>query len=63
MISAGICLFFRNHDVSPPEMAIAVEERGFDSLFVPENTHMPISRRRADPRYIRPLNGFDRLGK
>lgn len=49
MISAGICLFFRNHDVSPPEMAIAVEERGFESLFVPENTHMPINRRRADP--------------
>jgi len=49
MISAGICLFFRNHSVSPPEMAIAIEERGFESLFVPENTHMPINRRRADP--------------
>lgn len=30
-------------------MAVAIEDRGFDSLFVPENTHMPIHRRRADP--------------
>lgn len=49
MISAGICLLFRNHEVSPPELAIAVEERGFGSLFVPENTHMPVYRRRSSP--------------
>ncbi|MFT4582040.1 MAG: putative F420-dependent oxidoreductase [Gammaproteobacteria bacterium] len=49
MIAAGVCLVFRNHDVSLTDMAMAVEERGFDSLFVPENTHMPIARRHAAP--------------
>lgn len=49
MISAGICLLFRNHRVSPPELAVAIEERGFGSLFVPENTHMPVNRRRSSP--------------
>jgi probable F420-dependent oxidoreductase len=29
------------------DLAVAVEERGFTSLFVPENTHMPVHRRRA----------------
>ncbi|MFT4562450.1 MAG: putative F420-dependent oxidoreductase [Gammaproteobacteria bacterium] len=49
MITAGVCLVFRNHDVSLTDMAMAVEERGFASLFVPENTHMPITRRHAAP--------------
>jgi alkanesulfonate monooxygenase SsuD/methylene tetrahydromethanopterin reductase-like flavin-dependent oxidoreductase (luciferase family) len=31
------------------DLAVAVEERGFTSLFVPENTHMPVHRRRASP--------------
>ena len=49
MISAGVCLFMRNHQVSPMDLAVAVEERGFGSLFVPENTHMPVQRRHASP--------------
>ena len=48
-ISVGVCLLFRNNEVSPTEMAVAIEERGFDSLFVPENTHVPVVRRRATP--------------
>ncbi|MDA0823524.1 MAG: TIGR03619 family F420-dependent LLM class oxidoreductase [Proteobacteria bacterium] len=42
-------MVFRNHDVSLTDIAMAVEARGFDSLFVPENTHMPITRRHAAP--------------
>ncbi|TDJ65451.1 MAG: TIGR03619 family F420-dependent LLM class oxidoreductase [Proteobacteria bacterium] len=47
MISAGVCLLFRNYAIPPAALAVAVEERGFDTLFVPENTHMPISRRHS----------------
>lgn len=49
MISASVCVFVTGNIVSPTELAIAVEDRGFDALFVPENTHMPIKRRRASP--------------
>jgi probable F420-dependent oxidoreductase len=49
MMSASVCLLQRNGELSPSELATAVEERGFDTLFVPENTHMPINRRRAAP--------------
>ena len=49
MISASVCVFVRDNAISPAELAIAVEDRGFDALFVPENTHMPINRRRASP--------------
>jgi probable F420-dependent oxidoreductase len=49
MITASVCVFVRDNAISPAELAIAVEERGFDALFVPENTHMPINRRRASP--------------
>ncbi len=49
MISASICAFVNSPAVPIADIAIAVEERGFDALFVPENTHMPIKRRRAAP--------------
>jgi probable F420-dependent oxidoreductase len=29
--------------IHPPQMAIAVEERGLDALFVPEHTHVPVN--------------------
>src|SRR5262245_19058433 len=31
------------------ELARALEERGFESLFVPEHTHIPLSRRTPFP--------------
>lgn len=49
MISASVCLFQNNQTLSPSDLAAAVEERGFDALFVPENTHMPVNRRRTAP--------------
>jgi len=49
MISASVCVFVRDNTVAPATLALAVEDRGFDALFVPENTHMPINRRRASP--------------
>jgi len=28
--------------IHPPQLAVAVEERGLDALFVPEHTHVPV---------------------
>ena len=40
----GICMFATDYSMQPADLAIAVEERGFDALFVPDHTHMPASR-------------------
>jgi probable F420-dependent oxidoreductase len=48
-ITAGVCLFARDNAVPPMVLARAAEVRGFDGFFVPENTHMPVTRRRASP--------------
>src|SRR5262245_40008385 len=39
---------FNGCGVSPVRIARAVAERGFESLFFPEHTHMPVASRRAD---------------
>ena len=38
----------------PPELARAVEDRGFDSLFCAEHTHIPVRSARSDGRPVRP---------
>ena len=40
----GIIMFPTDTAIGPVELAKAVEERGFDSLFFPEHTHIPASR-------------------
>ena len=40
----GINMFPTDKAIQPVELARAVEERGFDSLFFPEHTHIPVSR-------------------
>jgi probable F420-dependent oxidoreductase len=40
----SITLFPTDYSMQPPELARAVEERGFDGLFFPEHTHIPASR-------------------
>ncbi|MER5223249.1 LLM class F420-dependent oxidoreductase [Streptomyces flaveus] len=37
----GIAMFPADFAIRPDELARAVEERGFESLFLPEHTHMP----------------------
>ena len=49
MLSASVCLFSSNDKVDPCKIAIAAEQRAFDALFVPENTHMPVTQRRGTP--------------
>ncbi|MFN8103056.1 MAG: LLM class F420-dependent oxidoreductase [Acidimicrobiia bacterium] len=45
----GVSLFMTDRTVGPVEFARAVEERGFDSLYVPEHTHIPTSRLTPPP--------------
>jgi probable F420-dependent oxidoreductase len=45
----GAMMFPTDYAIQPVELAKAVEERGLDSLFFPEHTHIPTSRRSPWP--------------
>ena len=45
----GICIFNTDYAIRIDELARAVEQRGFESLWVPEHTHIPTSRRTPFP--------------
>ena len=45
----GIVMFPTDYAIDPVTLGRAVEERGFDSLFFPEHTHIPVSRRTPWP--------------
>src|SRR5437667_3122818 len=38
-------IFFTEYSIAPAELAVALEERGFDSLWVAEHSHIPVTRR------------------
>jgi alkanesulfonate monooxygenase SsuD/methylene tetrahydromethanopterin reductase-like flavin-dependent oxidoreductase (luciferase family) len=43
-MEVGLAHFLTDYGMSPDELARGVEERGFESLFLPEHTHIPVSR-------------------
>ena len=45
----GVTIFPTDYAIQPVELARAVEERGLDSLFFPEHTHIPASRKTPFP--------------
>ena len=45
----GVQIFPTDKTIQPVELALALEDRGFDSLFVPEHTHIPVSRKTPFP--------------
>jgi len=45
----GVCMFPTDYAIQPVPLARAAEERGFESLFFPEHTHIPASRRTPWP--------------
>jgi len=45
----GISLIPADYSIAPTELAIAVEQRGFESLWFPEHTHIPTSRKSPFP--------------
>jgi alkanesulfonate monooxygenase SsuD/methylene tetrahydromethanopterin reductase-like flavin-dependent oxidoreductase (luciferase family) len=45
----GASIFFTDYSITPAELALAMEERGFDSVWAAEHSHIPVPRRtRAD---------------
>lgn len=61
----GISTFVTDEGIAPAPLARAIEERGFDSLFVAEHTHIPASRETPYPgggdlpgKYYRTLDPF-----
>jgi probable F420-dependent oxidoreductase len=45
----GASIFFTDYSISPTELATALEERGFESLWVAEHSHIPVPRRTPAP--------------
>lgn len=68
----GIVLFTSDRGIAPTRLAVAAEERGFDTFYVPEHTHIPVRRNAAHPgtgdaslpddRYLRTLDPWVTLG-
>jgi len=61
----GISTFVTDEGIAPGPLAGAIEERGFDSLFLAEHTHIPLSRKSPYPaggdlprKYYRSLDPF-----
>jgi len=45
----GAAMFFTDYSMMPGELARALEERGFDSVWAPEHSHIPLSRKTPFP--------------
>jgi len=45
----GILMFAADYAMRPDELAIAAAARGFESIFFPEHTHIPVSRKSPYP--------------
>ncbi|MCD4526444.1 LLM class F420-dependent oxidoreductase [Nocardioides sp. cx-173] len=62
----GLVLFTSDRGIRPATLGAAAEERGFDTFYVPEHTHIPVKREAAHPgtgdetlpddRYLRTLD-------
>src|ERR1700735_1234257 len=49
MADFGLFIFPTDYAIQPVDLAIAAEERGFESLFFPEHTHIRASRKTPYP--------------
>lgn len=65
----GVTIFLTDRSIDPVTLAREVEERGFTSLWLPEHTHIPTSRRTPSPmgeplaeEYRRCLDPFVTMG-
>jgi len=45
----GVSLFPTDYSITPAELALAAEERGFESIWFPEHSHIPLSRKSPWP--------------
>lgn len=68
----GIVLFTSDRGITPADAAVAAEQAGFATFYVPEHTHIPVIRAAAHPqtgdatlpddRYLRTLDPWVALG-
>ncbi len=49
MMKFGASMFFTDYAARPEEIGPTLEQRGFDSVWAPEHSHIPISRRTEFP--------------
>jgi probable F420-dependent oxidoreductase len=61
----GVLTFVTDEGIGPAELGVALEERGFESVFVAEHTHIPVNTKTPYPsggpiprKYYRPLDPF-----
>jgi len=52
-VDVGIAVFSGDYGLAPPALGRAVEQRGFESLFYAEHTHIPVASSRPDGRPVR----------
>jgi probable F420-dependent oxidoreductase len=45
----GCSMFFTDYSMTPAELARALEERGFESVWAPEHSHIPLTRKSPFP--------------
>ncbi len=48
-MDVGLCTFSTDWSIQPAQLGRLAEERGFESLFFPEHTHIPVSRETPYP--------------
>jgi probable F420-dependent oxidoreductase len=48
-VKLGLTIFPTDYSIAPGELAAAAEERGFESLWFPEHSHIPLSRKSPYP--------------
>ncbi len=65
----GVSIFFTDYSITPTELATALEERGINSLWVAEHSHIPVPRKTPAPgggelakRYYDVMDPFVTLG-
>jgi probable F420-dependent oxidoreductase len=49
-VDFGAAIFFTDYSMGPAELGRALEERGFGSVWAPEHSHIPLSRRTPFPQ-------------
>jgi probable F420-dependent oxidoreductase len=49
MLAFGASMFFTDYSITPAELGVALEQRGFESVWAPEHSHIPLSRKTPAP--------------
>ena len=49
-MKVGVAMFCTDYAMPPADLAVALDERGFESFWLPEHSHIPLSRASGFPR-------------